>query len=175
MKKIYISKKEILKDKRFNNSIETYIKIMSCIDETVFDNYFVDEYSKFYGIKRFRTEKWQKEYFKIFKYYRNKRNKHQVFSLKNILEDIYNKVGSVELSFATKMLHSLCPKKYPIYDSRVATVLEIDKPKGNEIDRKICSACQIYKELCKKIRENSYLSQEYDKVFRNNVKYSSKD
>ena len=67
------------------------------------------------------------------------------------------------------MLHSLCPKKYPIYDSRVATVLEIDKPKGNEIDRKICSACQIYKELCKKIRENSYLSQEYDKVFRNNV------
>ena len=144
---------------------------MSCIDETVFDNYFVDEYSKFYGIKRFRTEKWQKEYFKIFKYYRNKRNKHQVFSLKNILEDIYNKVGSVELSFATKMLHSLCPKKYPIYDSRVATVLEIDKPKGNEIDRKICSACKIYKELCKKIRENSYLSQEYDRVFKNNAKY----
>ena len=153
--KIIINKKAAKCNQVFNKSIDKYIEIMSIIDTTNFNAELKKMFSAYYRITPHRNVKWQNSYYKIFNKYRNKRDKKDSFGIKDILFDVYKATGNVEFSFTSKMLHSLYPKKYPIYDSLVTKELELKKmpPKksnGNDKER-IDKTYEIYKCLIEKI------------------------
>lgn len=63
-----------------------------------------------------------------------------------ILKELSKYRGRIFLSFVTKLLHTQ-NKKLPIYDSRIACVLKLQKQEGSEVDEKINNREQIYSEL----------------------------
>lgn len=167
--KININKKKAKKSNTLNKSIDKYIEIMSLINTTKFDDEFKKMFSAYYRITHYRDVKWQNSYYKIFKKYRNKRDNKVSFDIKDILSDIYKATKNVEFSFASKMLHSLYSKKYPIYDSLVAKELKLEKmpskkSSGDYKDR-INKACEIYKCLIDNMKEYNYLVKVYDDMF----------
>ena len=155
-------------DEKFKKSIKNYLSIMERIDKTKFDTDFKKDYCTFYRINPHRDDEWKNVYFNTFNKYRKLRIKNNKLSIKDILEEVllelYKKVDKVELSFASKMLHTLYPKKCPIYDSVVAKQLNLSKRKFNG-EKKIHNDCEIYDNLVKKIKEQRYLVKEYNSIF----------
>lgn len=168
--KIKINKKSARESKALKTGIDRYINIMADVDGTSFDSDFKKKYNVFYRISPHRDETWQKSYYRIFKKYRIKRNSNENFTLRDVLTDIYKATGRVEFSFASKLMHSLCPKKYPIYDSILADKFSLEKVKGSG-ENKIDCACNVYNELCDKVIEHEYLVKDFDDIFSIEANY----
>jgi len=72
------------------------------------------EYSNFYGMLRFPTAAFRKVYFD----YMESAKDIKLTQINGIIKHIYEKTGRMELSFASKMLHTINPEM-PIWDSRI--------------------------------------------------------
>ena len=84
-----------------------------------------------------RSKEWYRGYYEVFKEYKCKTSD---YSIVDILNDLYkidnNGKHMVDLSFASKMLHTLKPKKFPIYDNMVAKALNLKKVRYSKQDIK---------------------------------------
>ena len=141
--------KELQNDKDLTKGIEMYKNIMSMFKDTSFDSNFTTKFNGFYRIMR-RSKEWYRGYYEVFKEYKCKTSD---YSIVDILNDLYkidnNGKHMVDLSFASKMLHTLKPKKFPIYDNMVAKALNLKKVRYNkqDIKKRINDSNDLYNDL----------------------------
>ncbi len=79
--------------------------------------------------------------------------------MKTILEGLYHiptrkKVKSLQFSFATKLLHTLDTSQ-PIYDSKVAELLDLPIKKGKDFADNISTCIALYEKL-REAQRNSW-------------------
>lgn len=141
--------------------VEKYLYIMNNLKSTKVDTYKSEFQTKFNGFYRIRqrSEIWYKTYFKILE--NNKYNKD--ITLNEILLAMYNVSGNVEISFSSKLLHTINPYM-PIYDKEVLNKTNIRKAKLNE-DKSIYirNALNVYKQIVDKY-SNYSKTQNYIKA-----------
>ena len=138
-------KKILLKETResvpdaalFNLIVENGEKILKTIDLDsvrtymwIQDNYrkrdvstdreFQTMYSHFYGMNRFTSLEYRQAYFQTLQ-----KLKQYDFSFRELAEQLYAVDQKHELSFISKMMHTVDPTK-PIYDSRVNQILGLN-------------------------------------------------
>ncbi len=125
----------------------------------------IREYKKkfvaFYRVRR-NKEKWIDPFFEIFK--EAIIDKKRTFNkyLKKIKKKCkHNNKEQTELSFTSKMLHTIDPNKFPILDSRVLSSLGIKN--DNDAYMNLCSKIdnellknKKFKDLMKKIRDEVF-------------------
>ena len=109
---------------KIKRGIEKYIRIMDLIRETdVSENdEFQHLFNGFYQVRR--NEEWRKVFYSFME-----ERKDAAPSIEEILTFLANNTPrkSVELSFASKMLHTI-DSNYPIYDKKVASFLKLEGP-----------------------------------------------
>lgn len=160
---------ELKKDTKLKEGIDNYKQIMKAFKNTKFDESFTRRFNKFYRIMR-RSKEWYKGYYKVFKKYKIKTSN---YSIDDILKDLYridnNGKHMIDLSFASKMLHTLKPKKYPIYDSMVAKALDLNKVKYSKqnVEKRIKDSVDLYNDLLDmyKKKDVKHLASIFDKAF----------
>lgn len=109
------------------SGLSKYILIMNRRYSSVFfkedESLFISLFNDFYGLTSYGYEKqsFQKPYYEIFKevYKNSGGNKREI---EYVLNEIYSRCRkkgkqTVELSYASKMLHTLEPDRFPIWDS----------------------------------------------------------
>lgn len=110
--------------------LDTYLYLINLDNESVLDD---EEYQRifcgYYKVRR-NKEKWIKPYFKIFKQaYINKKklNAHSFHKYLKMVEQkcVHGGKKQEEISFVSKMLHTVKPSIFPIFDSRVREALSI--------------------------------------------------
>lgn len=160
---------ENIKEKDIYNAIIKALKIQQYIDiqnmygkiDVTKDKDFQRIYKGYYRLRR--DDAWCKVYFNVLK----ESNKSTMLS--EILNRLYdeNKGDNkkVELSFATKLMHTINPN-LPIYDSHVANMLKLDKITGSGKE-KIESAEKVYRQLQDRYKGLSHLADKFDKVLSN--------
>lgn len=106
---------------RTKRGIEKYLKIMDMIGKTnVSENEeFQHLFNGFYQVRR--NKAWRKVFYSLME--ERKNTKPNIEEIMRFLEENTEK-GSVELSFASKLLHTIDPT-CPIYDKKVATFLNL--------------------------------------------------
>lgn len=143
---------------------QTYIEIMLLCKDPA-NTAFQDLFSYYYYLT-VRSNKWRKEYFKVFEKVKESGTKNisevlrLLFEIKVEKKQDKNKPGkkskkSVELSFASKMLATLYPDEMPIFDSKVVAALtkknKLAVFKSSEFEtpeRRLEIAADNYQELC---------------------------
>ena len=156
-----LNKKDVCNYMKYALSFNKYIEIMERyrIENIKESKEFQTVFNNFYKLGRHKKE-WYKSYYSVFE--NNKNNKKVNFC--KLLKEIENKTKTVEISFASKMLHTINPN-YPIYDSNVKEVLKLRNVKGENNKQKIESACEIYNDLREKYKNLKYLVKIFDDIF----------
>lgn len=149
-------------------NISDYLKIMDYIKNgtNVKENGdFQKIFNRFYRIRLSDTNAYPK-FYSVFEKYRKK----EKYEFEELFKEVNNATGRIDLSFSTKIYHTLNPK-YPIYDNNVATMFELSTIKGKD---KFVVAIQKYNELQMKYKSKKYdfLIEEFDRFFHN-VKISN--
>ena len=106
------------------NGIEKYLKIMDLVGKTnVAENEeFQHLFNGFYQVRR--NKNWRDAFYSLLEEKKGKKPSIEEV-MTYLAENTQRK--SVELSFASKLLHTLDPTK-PIYDKKVATFLRLESP-----------------------------------------------
>lgn len=108
---------------------------------------FQKKFIYFYKVV-FRKEKWLQKYFKFMQDSRGKK-----LEFEEVLRKISGNEGNIEVSFASKLLHTINPDK-PIWDQNVLEKLHIDRSLNGETrDEKIKDAVNKYTKLEKKYKK----------------------
>ncbi len=127
---------EALKElKSREQGIRKYCEIMNSVVPR--DKDFQRKFNAFYRVRR--NEEWRRKFFETMSDCQKKEKVH--FAM--ILQQIFDDTGRVEASFSSKMLATINPNM-PIWDSRVARLLGIRKPKGKTSEDKIDDAIGEY-------------------------------
>ena len=160
---------------------ETYNKVLEVLGITKYleinsDVYNVNvskdtsvqkRFNYFYKLRQ-KPADWHGHYYRVFESIKKRIiNKNDNISIELVLGEIYSKTKTIEFSFSSKMLHTLLPSKYPIYDSRVKKALDLEDLDGDGYLDKISSASRIYDELIKKYKELGCIADIFDKVLPN--------
>jgi hypothetical protein len=120
-------------------------------------NRYMTKFVSFYRVRR-HEEKWIKPFFGIFKQALSDNDlsfgKYLDLVKKNC---VHNDKHQIEMSFTSKMLHTIRPGKFPILDSRVLSALKIPNNSNaysalNDAIDKISRECAL-KHTTEKIRE----------------------
>jgi len=120
VKKIRISDLEASRN-RLENAISKYVEIIGLYaDKGCADTDFQRHFTGFFRVRR--DAEWRKSYFALFEKYRNAND-----GLFLLLWDLFSATGSVEASFATKLLAMIDPSR-PIWDVYVLKNLGIKAP-----------------------------------------------
>lgn len=101
---------------------------------------FQKKYNSFYRVRR--NKEWQIKYYKFFE--ENKSNKN--ISIEKIMRCLYVETGKVELSFSSKMLATINPKK-PIFDSVLSDYTNLKLKQISNKDNKLKNAIELYYQL----------------------------
>lgn len=126
------------------------------------DRAYQHNYNGFYRVRR--GADWQKVYYEIFE-----REKNNEPHFDKILTEIYDRTGNTEMSFTSKMVHSIDPNK-PIRDQYVLANLGLELKVYNPIKR-ITKAIELYSKIDEWYRdfidtdEARQWIQEFDKTF----------
>ena len=140
---ISINGEKALKDMLANSmGLPEYKYILEHYRETdiTMDDDFQRTFNHFYRVRR--NEKWRERYYMIFESY--KRYQKEI-TFKSILDNIYDSTGTIEASFASKMLATFDTSK-PIWDSKVLSALNI-KVVGKTVTEKKESVINNYERL----------------------------
>lgn len=143
--------KTILEKKEIEKGLEQYLYIMEQFNHVnVAENIeFQKAYRKFYRLYRNYSDNFCKEYFTIME---NLKYDKKSIRFDNILHSVSILKNRLEISYSSKMLHTLNPS-YPIWDSIVTKKhFNIQNPPTNIEHRELC-ACNKY---------NIYVNQFYD-------------
>ena len=153
------------------SGLAKYVLIMNRRNSSVFfkedETLFISLFNDFYGLTGHGYEKqsFQQPYYEIFKeVYKNSDGKKR--SISYVLNEIYtrcrkNGEQTVELSYASKMLHTLEPDNFPIWDSVLIPRKKYDND-GNPIPQHFAdSAFGGIKN--KKFKDITKAVEEYDK------------
>jgi hypothetical protein len=106
-------------------------------------------YRNYYEFRSARvTKDFIQEYFKIMQEYRQGKQ----FDYHCILDRLYNIQNKLQFSFATKMHHTI-DNTFPIYDSKVKEMLNINIEGNEDIKHRIDDAMKKMKELKKLYEE----------------------
>lgn len=108
------------------------------------DRDFQKRFNAFYRVRR--NKDWQKDFYKLLEL-----NKKTKISLKEVLTSLYEKVGRVEASFASKLVATINPEK-PVIDKIVFNNLGLKLPTKNTRDRNTIIV-QQYKHLTKEFSD----------------------
>lgn len=176
----YNNKSNIIKSitlKETNNKvlealgIATYLDLNRSVDKVNVANdfNFQRKFNGFYKLRQ-RPEDWYKHYYNVFEMIKNKiKSDKGKITIDVVLKEIYERTKTIELSFSSKMLHTLSPSKYPIYDSRVKKALGLNNLFGKTWKEKIKDANDIYKDLIDKYKDKEFDSvvEIFDKVLPN--------
>ncbi len=162
IQKLKKSSEQILIElKRRKNDVDKYIFLKTKFSESYNienDIEFENTYKTFYKMRNFLTDEYFKKYFKLL----NTRN----FGYQNKLTDFLTKMdgiltrqkdNSIQLSFATKALHTI-NNDLPIYDVHVGNFFQLKNPNDTKlsIQKRIETRQKIYNELITKF--NNLLS-----------------
>ena len=143
----------------FNKAIEAlagfseYRKTLDLSKDVSTDKAYQKNYVAYYKVRR--DEEWLKEYFRFMQEKFKEKEEGEV-TFKEILEHISKvphkgqdgkAIYSVEASFASKMLATIYPEKYPIWDSQVSKMLGLSVPSYKGTDDKIQKYTEIYEKL----------------------------
>ena len=125
-----------------NKSLEKYKKIQADVSrvDVSSDRDFQTLFDGFYRVRR--SEKWRNDYFALFE----KAKGIKDISFQEIFDEVCNINQHIEVSFSSKMLATLNPKK-PIWDRNVLSIVGIKQPSTGKKDRKT-EALKKYEELC---------------------------
>lgn len=96
------------------------------------DAEFQSIYSKYYGMLRFTSGEYRKEYFCLLEQLKKQKN----MSFEELSKKLYSVDQRHELSFISKMMHTVDTSK-PIFDSRVKNVLELPHAYYGNLSAKI--------------------------------------
>lgn len=125
---------------------------------------FQNAFSQFYGIRRFVSAKFMKEYYEKL----NNLKCQTVCMVKDLTKELIDKgakgknnekVEKVQFSFVTKLLNIMNDAEYPIYDLNVATVFGFSAPYSQDVDVKIGKYVELYdtiKDAYKEIIETQH-------------------
>lgn len=102
------------------------------------DRAYQRNYNGFYRVRR--GADWQKVYYEIFE-----REKNNEPHFDKILTEIYDRTGNTEMSFTSKMVHSIDTNK-PIWDQYVLANLGLELKVYNPVKR-INKAIELYSEI----------------------------
>lgn len=145
MKYIYedILKNIIIKAWKFND----YLYIMENFRNTnVFlDDDFKRKYNSFYKVRR--NEKWRDVYFSYLEINKNRSD----LTFKEVINYIYEKTGSIEPSFSSKLLATVNPEM-PIWDKNVLKYLKF-KHRVQKGTNQIDDVINIYNKICLEYRK----------------------
>jgi hypothetical protein len=123
--------------------LDKYGQIMEVIHTTdiSINEKFQRTFNSLYMVRR--NEEWRSAYYKLFE---SVKNDEQVnFSF--ILDELYEKTGNVEASFASKMLATIKPEM-PIWDKYVVKNLGLKVPAQSDPER-IQKTKDLYENICK--------------------------
>ncbi len=126
--------------------LNKYIEIMQQLHHTDVskNKKFQTLFNGYYGVRR--NEKWRKHFYHIFQDSKTMQNDKLTFQF--ILEQLYNDVGQVEASFASKILASV-KSEMPLWDRRVLNFLNL-KLKGKNTEEKRSNAIHLYDTIIEK-------------------------
>ena len=117
------------------------------------DRAYQRNYNGFYRVRR--GADWQKVYYEIFE-----REKNNEPHFDKILTEIYDRTGNTEMSFTSKMVHSIDTNK-PIWDQYVLANLGLELKVYNPVKRNFIDtdeAHQWIQEFDKALNEYSWIS-----------------
>ena len=135
---IHLSATELLEDQLARSlGLDKYAKIMkraTTVDVSC-DPEFQREFNGFYRVRR--NAEWRKSYYQLFE-----RAKKESYSFGDVVGSLYVYTGSIEASFASKMIATIDPGK-PIWDRYVLQNLGLEL-KGKTPLEKVKSADEIF-------------------------------
>lgn len=159
----------IAKSMALNDAVKKYKSIMEVarkIDVST-DQYFKKDFCNFYQLKRFYSERFRSEYLGIMQELKNDRD----LSFKKTFERVRQIENTCEMSFSSKMLHTLDPS-YPIWDS-IVTEKHFGMKKPNTKKNIVEKFSERYEEYVDmfykymKTEEGKSLISVFDKSFPN--------
>ena len=117
------------------------------IVNTAVDPRFQRRFNAYYRVRQ-KNKQWYKTYYSILE--REKYNRSIRFSC--VLENLSKKVGTVELSFASKLVATINPET-PVYDENVRKCLNLARHSAAKcMDERIRKAVEIYDNLTDRTR-----------------------
>jgi len=124
--------------------LEQYISLRDRIQKVVVseDMQFQKDYNHFFRIRQ-KNEKFYTEYYKFME----KHKKDKALTFEVVLDHLYKKAGSVEASFASKLLSMINPDK-PVLDSRVLEIIDIKWSWYSEPKKRIERSIVAYEAIC---------------------------
>lgn len=136
--------KEILAKQELKAGIAKYKYIMEWVRQTDVstDTEFQIAYRDFYRMRRFYNDEFALHYFKLMEQNKTVRS----FSFKMALERVKHIQGTYEMSFSSKMAHTINPDT-PIWDSIVTGHFGIRAPgKSQNREMRICETYDKFKQ-----------------------------
>ena len=117
--------------------VEKYADILKTFPLTnaANDTAFQKKFNGFYRVRR--DSAWQKVYYEIME-----RGKSSPLTFESVLCELYQKLGRVEASFTSKLIHTL-NNDMPIWDKWVLQNLTLDPPKQYWSMEKKLNACAL--------------------------------
>ena len=139
-KLLQVNIKDLFPTESKKRGVEKHADIMkafSSINVTT-DKAFQRKFNGFYRVRR--NEEWQSHYYTIME-----QGKIRELSFEQILRELYIKTGKVEVSFVSKLLHTL-NNELPIWDKFALQNLGLKMP-ACQGEKKIEYAIRIYQEI----------------------------
>lgn len=172
---MYITEKqirEIVKSKQVEQGLAIYQSLMDRVNQINVskDLSFQDDFRKFYQMRRFYSDDFAKHYFVLLEQLKNSGDN---ISMEMILERVLHIQNTYEISFSSKMLHTINPLK-PIWDSIVTkNHFDINAPSSNCKDRTraIVKKYSLYEEKFYDFmatKEGMLIIKLFDETFPNN-------
>lgn len=121
--------------------LDKYKFIMEQVNKTdvSIDPDFQRTFNDFYIVRR--NKEWREEYYKHFQSIKGSSP-----TFESILKHLFDCTGNIEPSFSSKMLATISPDK-PIWDSKVAEILNMKLDGTKDKDKKLANAIKLYADL----------------------------
>ena len=129
--------KEILEKPELVTGLEKYNYIMNRLHQTdvSVDTEFQTMFRDFYQMRRFYSDEFASQYFALLEQLKKTKD----VSFQTAIDKLLQVQGTYEMSFASKMIHTINPE-HPIWDSVVTKRhFRINPPAGKKDKKKACS------------------------------------
>jgi hypothetical protein len=134
-----LKKSEIKKVLGRLSSVGQYTALMKMWKDDSQFEIFKSQYEEFYKLKRY-PEKFRNKYFAYMQ--ENKGNSSLTF--KEVLTELKGFQGTVEASFASKLLHTICPDDFPTWDKWIGKYTKIKIPSNKDKQKQFNQAVERY-------------------------------
>ena len=144
-------------------ALEKYLRLLERLHEVIVseDMPFQQDCNHFFRIRQ-KSEKFYAEYYGFMEEHKN----NESLTFDTVLDHLYRKAGSIEGSFASKLLSMINPDM-PVMDSRVLEILDIKRVRHTNPEKWIERNRIAYEEICTwyKDRFKSGKAAEWIKLF----------